>query len=217
MKANYFTILWWFLPCASFLTALCSQAVQRERAQTAAGTKACVDACTLSCVQLFASPWTIAHQAPLSRIFQARILEWVTISFSRGSSWPRDQAHISCFGRWILYHCAACTKAERPQKSSAHKVFCLGAQWCVCVSMCVCVSTSVCVTYSEKEGRPRRLHWEGDIWYKTLRKWEGEPDGSLGEEPVSGQRNDPMQRPGGRSGCGRFWAAWRPLWLEYKQ
>ena len=35
-------------------------------------------------------------------IFQARILEWVAISSSRGSSWPRDQ---TCIGRWILYHC----------------------------------------------------------------------------------------------------------------
>ena len=29
-------------------------------------------------------------------IFQARILEWVAISFSKGSSQPRDQTHISC-------------------------------------------------------------------------------------------------------------------------
>ena len=29
-------------------------------------------------------------------IFQARILEWVSISFSRESSRPRDQTHISC-------------------------------------------------------------------------------------------------------------------------
>ena len=28
-------------------------------------------------------------------IFQARILEWVAISFSRGSSWPRDQSRVS--------------------------------------------------------------------------------------------------------------------------
>ena len=28
-------------------------------------------------------------------IFQARILEWVAISFSRGSSWPRDQTQAS--------------------------------------------------------------------------------------------------------------------------
>ena len=38
-------------------------------------------------------------------ILQARILEWVVISFSRRSSWPRDPTHISCvccFGRYIL-------------------------------------------------------------------------------------------------------------------
>ena len=29
-------------------------------------------------------------------ISQARILEWVAISFSRRSSWPRDRTHISC-------------------------------------------------------------------------------------------------------------------------
>ena len=35
-------------------------------------------------------PWTIACQASLSiGIVQARILEWVAISFSRGSSPPR--------------------------------------------------------------------------------------------------------------------------------
>ena len=33
-------------------------------------------------VQLFVTPWTIAHLAPLSGISQARILEWVSISFS---------------------------------------------------------------------------------------------------------------------------------------
>ena len=38
-------------------------------------------------------------------ILQARILEWVTISFSRGSSWPRDQTRVSriggrCFNLW---------------------------------------------------------------------------------------------------------------------
>ena len=38
------------------------------------------------------TPWTIAHQVPLSMgILQARILEWVVMPFSRGSSRPRDQ------------------------------------------------------------------------------------------------------------------------------
>ena len=45
----------------------------------------------------------------LHEISPARIQEWVAISSSRGSSWPRDQTHISCvpcIGRWILYRCA---------------------------------------------------------------------------------------------------------------
>ena len=37
-----------------------------------------------SCLTL-ATPWTGARQAPLSGIFQAGILEWIAISFSRGS------------------------------------------------------------------------------------------------------------------------------------
>ena len=37
-------------------------------------------------------------------ISQARILEWVAISFSRGSSWSRHQTWFSCICRRILYH-----------------------------------------------------------------------------------------------------------------
>ena len=37
-------------------------------------------------------------------ILWARILEQVAISFSRGSSRPRDWTCISCIGRWVLYH-----------------------------------------------------------------------------------------------------------------
>ena len=43
-------------------------------------------------VWLFATPWTITHQAPLSMEFSRQeILEWVAIPISRGSSRPRDQ------------------------------------------------------------------------------------------------------------------------------
>ena len=40
-------------------------------------------------------------------ISQPRILEWVAISFSRGSSQSRDLTCVSCIssiGRWLLYH-----------------------------------------------------------------------------------------------------------------
>ena len=36
-------------------------------------------------------------------ILQARILEWVAISFSRGTSPTRDRTCVSCISRWILY------------------------------------------------------------------------------------------------------------------
>ena len=36
-------------------------------------------------------------------VLQARILEWVAIPFSRGSSRPRDQTQVSCIYRQILY------------------------------------------------------------------------------------------------------------------
>ena len=58
----------------------------------------CVE-CMLShsvCVRLFATPWTVAHQAPLSMGFPGKDREWVAISFPRGSSWPRDWTHVSC-------------------------------------------------------------------------------------------------------------------------
>ena len=45
---------------------------------------------------------------------QARILEWVVISSSRGSSPPSDQTHVSCTGRLILYHCATWGAPREP-------------------------------------------------------------------------------------------------------
>ena len=37
-------------------------------------------------------------------IFQARVLEWVAISFSRGSSWTRDRTQIPCVIGRRFYH-----------------------------------------------------------------------------------------------------------------
>ena len=37
-------------------------------------------------------------------ISQTRILEWVAITFCRGSFQPRDSTHLCCIGRQILYH-----------------------------------------------------------------------------------------------------------------
>ena len=61
-----------------------------------------------SCL-ILATPWTVARQAPsLHGILQARILEWVAISFSRGTSWSRNWTQISriagrCFTYWAMW------------------------------------------------------------------------------------------------------------------
>ena len=48
-------------------------------------------------------------------ILQARILEWVAILFSRGSSWSRDQIWVSCIADrlltiWAIREATICTK-----------------------------------------------------------------------------------------------------------
>ena len=64
----------------------------------------CVCSVTQSCPPL-CNPMGCAPSS-VPGILQARILEWVAISSSRGSSWCRDQAYASCIGRRILYHWA---------------------------------------------------------------------------------------------------------------
>ena len=51
---------------------------------------------SLSPVLLLATPWTVTYQALVHGIFQTRIREWAAISFSRGSSQPRDRTRVSC-------------------------------------------------------------------------------------------------------------------------
>ena len=52
---------------------------------------------SLSHVRLFATPWTVAqYRLSVPGVLQARILERVTISFSGGSSRPRNQTWVSC-------------------------------------------------------------------------------------------------------------------------
>ena len=66
-------------------------------------------ACMLSCSVMSNSVQPIDCSPPgssICRIFQARILVWVAISYTRGSSLPRDWTHVSCIsctGRWNLY------------------------------------------------------------------------------------------------------------------
>ena len=50
---------------------------------------------SLSCVWHFANPCALACQVLLSMEFSRQEYWWVAISFSKGSSWPRDQTWVS--------------------------------------------------------------------------------------------------------------------------
>ena len=62
---------------------------------------------TQSCLTLWNPMDCNPPGSSVHRIFQARILEWIAISSSKGSPQPRQQTQVSyifCLGKWILYH-----------------------------------------------------------------------------------------------------------------
>ena len=70
------------------------------------GSRVCVCAQSLSCVRLCNPMNHCPPDFSVHGILQARILEWVAISSSRGSSWPRDRIHISyvsCLSRQVFF------------------------------------------------------------------------------------------------------------------
>ena len=55
-----------------------------------------------SCLTLWHPMDCSLPASSVHRIFQARVLEWVAIPFSRGSSWPRDWTWVSCIASRFL-------------------------------------------------------------------------------------------------------------------
>ena len=100
------------------------------------GTQALLFSCSVVS-DSFVTPWAVTHQDPVLEISQARILEWVAISFSRGFSWPSDRTYVCCIGRQVplshqgsllnanayifpttSWHLKAWTEREKTQKNS---------------------------------------------------------------------------------------------------
>ena len=102
----------WFLPCISswssrvkvkqtqkYITCTLKWSVSWDFSRNSVRAQSCP---TLWDPMVCSLPGSSVHG-----IFQARLLDWVATSYSRGS-WPRDQTWvscISCIGRHILYHC----------------------------------------------------------------------------------------------------------------
>ena len=67
-------------------------------------------------------PWPA--RLPCPWVSQARILDWVAITFSRGSSWPRDQTRVSCikgrfFTIWATRKVCALTQGVEIRQETA--------------------------------------------------------------------------------------------------
>ena len=62
--------------------------------------------------------------SPVHEILQARILEWVAISFSRGSSRPRDPTWVSCIASRFFTISAT---GKSPMRNNVWTKFCLWA------------------------------------------------------------------------------------------
>ena len=57
----------------------------------------------LSCVQLLCNPMDCSPPgSSVHEIYKARILEWIAIPFSRGSSQPGDRSHVSCIAGGLI-------------------------------------------------------------------------------------------------------------------
>ena len=93
-------------------------------------------ACSLSRVWLCDSMDCSPPGSSVHGILQARVLEWVAISSSTGSSWPKDRTFVSwgsCIGKQILYNWAPGSpvavieviKRKREGEKEEHR-----AEWC---------------------------------------------------------------------------------------
>ena len=94
----FFFKCWLFSDSQSFLVRL--------QLEMPLWVRLCVSSVAQSCLTLCNVMDYSLQVSSVHGILQARTLEWVAISFSRVSSWPKDWTLISYIGRQILYHWA---------------------------------------------------------------------------------------------------------------
>ena len=95
-------------------------------------------------------------------ISQARILEWVAISSSRGSSWPRNQTHISpisCNNKQILHHSLYPGSSVSPHKLIAQGLLFSDAKLCLTVTPWAAADPHFLVL---PEFAQTHVHWVSD-------------------------------------------------------
>ena len=145
-------------------------------------------------------PHRVSRQAPLSlRILQARILEWVAMPSSRGSSQPRDRTQVSCTA-------SDSSPSEPPGKPSMNSMPCeLETHgdiscwhqnlWC-CGDLCLS-SKDFFIKLSSSVWR-KRMHMIRLLWFggfAECRGQNGKKEGVMGIEKMK-QEVGEEERPG---------------------
>ena len=91
-------------------------------------------------------------------IFQARVLEWGAISFSRGSSWPRGQTRVSC----IVGRCFTVWATREVHQGSVI--------WSQNLLVCLTPCIFIVPPHWCKETLRRSGHRIIDIWHLALKR-----------------------------------------------
>ena len=105
-------------------------------------------------------------------VFQARVLEWVAVSFSRGSSQPGDRTQVSCTaGRQTLYRLSRQGSPILPLYPPPYPVSCETSHKPSDFSLSASVSSPV----SQRQQRPlpSERGWEGEWVKHPVRHLEG--------------------------------------------
>ena len=85
---------------------------------------------SLSRVRLLATPWTVAHQAPLSLGFpRQEYWSWLPCPPPGDSSLPRDRTHVSYFSCMAGRLCTAEPPGKPQNKANVRLHFFLWANW----------------------------------------------------------------------------------------
>ena len=100
-------------------------------------------------------------------IFQARILEWVAISYSRGSSQPRDWTHGSCSSRRIFFFLTTWATGE----TALNEWSCLTGVKLVHLCRYPRLLTSLFQTGGPKVAAPNSLNTKDPILSLPLSTW----------------------------------------------
>ena len=119
----------------------------------------------LSHVELFATPWTVAHQTPLSMKF-SRQEYWSRLPFPTPGDLPNPGIEpaslwVSCIGSWFLYHCT--TWEVKFFSQIQHIQFSLVAQSCPTLCNPRNRSTPDLPVYHQlPESTQTHVHWTSD-------------------------------------------------------